>query len=195
MLDSKLLRQQLQETARLLTQRGYTLDTHQFDALEADRKRLQVRTEELRQERNRRSKEIGQAKAAGQDIAPLKQAVGELGNELEGTERELEAVQARLEALQLEIPNLAHASVPVGDSEDDNAEQRRWGEPPTFDFDPRDHVELGAQGLDFDKASKLTGARFVVIDGALARLHRALAQFMLDLHTQDHGYREVMVPF
>lgn len=195
MLDPRVLRQETEAVARRLALRGFTLDVKRLDELENRRKALQVRAEELRNQRNTRSKAIGRAKTSGQDIEPLKADVAALGEELSGLETELDAVQTELTDLQLGIPNLTHDSVPVGSNEDDNREVRRWGEPPVFDFTPRDHVDVGAGLLDFEAGSKLTGSRFVVIHGGLARLHRALAQFMLDLHTTRHGYREVMVPF
>ena len=195
MLDTKLLRQDPAGVARQLAQRGFHLDVAQLNALEERRKTLQVQVENLRNERNTRSKAIGQAKAAGQAIEPLKAQVAALGEQLDEINQELSALQSELTELQLGIPNLTHDSVPVGASEADNLEVRRWGEPPQFTFTPRDHVEVGQALLDFEAGGKLTGARFVVIHHSLARLHRALAQFMLDLHTTQHGYREVMVPF
>ncbi len=195
MLDTKLLRQDPAGVARQLAQRGFHLDVAQLNTLEERRKTLQVQVENLRNERNTRSKAIGQAKAAGQAIEPLKAQVAALGEQLDEINQELSALQSELTELQLGIPNLTHDSVPVGASEADNLEVRRWGEPPQFTFTPRDHVEVGQALLDFEAGGKLTGARFVVIHHSLARLHRALAQFMLDLHTTQHGYREVMVPF
>ena len=194
MLDPKLLRSELEQTAQRLAARGYTLDTARFSALEGQRKTLQVRAETLQQQRNERSKSIGQAKAAGADIQPLLAEVADLGDQLKSSQEELAQIQQQLQDWQMEMPNLLHESTPLGDSEDDNVEIRRCGAPREFSFAPRDHVDVGAGLLDFDAASKLTGARFVVMRGALARLHRALAQFMLDLHTREHGYVEVNVP-
>jgi len=196
MLDPKLLRAELEQTAAKLARRGYALDVELIGALEAQRKSLQVRTQELQNERNTRSKAIGRAKASGQDIRPLLDEVASLGDELKRVENDLDVVQAQLLALQLGIPNLPHDSTPSGGDAADNVEIRRWGEPCPFAFEPRDHADLGAEGgLDFEAATRLTGARFAVIQGQLARLHRALIQFMLDLHTREHGYREVYVPY
>lgn len=196
MLDPKLLRNELSQTAAKLARRGYTLDTALFTHLEEQRKTLQTRTQELQNKRNTHSKAIGQAKASGQAIQPLLDEVASLGEELRQAESELESLQAQLNAFQLVIPNIPHESVPDGTGDADNLEVRRWGEPRTFPFTPRDHIDLGAEGgLDFEAATKLTGARFVVIHGQLAKLHRALTQFMLDLHTTEHGYREVYVPY
>ena len=196
MLDPKLLRSEPKQTAAKLARRGYTLDVESIGALETQRKNLQVRTQELQNERNTRSKTIGRAKASGQDIQPLLNEIASLGDNLKQAESELDAIQLQLLALQLEIPNTPHDSTPSGSRDSDNVEIRRWGEPRQLPFEPRDHVDLGAEGgLDFEAAAKLTGARFVVIQGQLARLHRALTQFMLDLHTQEHGYREVYVPY
>jgi len=196
MLDPKLLRGELEQTATVLARRGYRLDTGLISDLEGQRKALQIRAQELQNTRNTRSKAIGQAKAAGQAVQPLLDEVASLGDKLKQAESALEIVQAQLSMLQLGIPNLPHTSVPDGVSEADNAEIRRWGQPQRLEFIARDHVDLGAEGgLDFELAAQLTGARFVVIQGQLARLHRALTQFMLDLHTQEHGYREVYVPY
>ncbi len=196
MLDPKLLRSELEQTAAKLARRGYVLGTELVGALETQRKSLQVRAQELQNERNTRSKTIGRAKASGQDIQPLLDEVASLGDKLKQAENDLEVVQAQLLALQLGIPNLPHDSTPSGNGDADNVEIRRWGEPRRFEFEARDHVDLGAEGgLDFEAATKLTGARFAVIQGQLARLHRALTQFMLDLHTREHGYREVYVPY
>ena len=196
MLDPKLLRNELESTATQLARRGYTLDATRISRLETQRKTLQIRTQELQNERNARSKAIGRAKASGQDIQPLLNEIAGLGDTLKQTEIELDAIQAQLLDLQLGIPNIPHATTPTGDNETCNVEIRRWGEPRQFTFEPRDHVDLGEEGgLDFEAGAKLTGARFTVIQGQLARLHRALIQFMLDLHTQEHGYREVYVPY
>lgn len=197
MLDSKLLRTQPQDIAERLAVRGFVLDVAGLEALEAQRKAVQTRTEQLQAERNSRSKSIGQAKARGEEIAPLLAQVDQLGGELEAGKRELESIQADLDAIALNIPNLPDASVPQGASEDDNVEVRSWGTPRTFDFPVVDHVELGEniKGLDFEAAAKLSGARFAVMRGGIARLHRALAQFMLDLHTAEHGYQEMYTPY
>ncbi len=196
MLDPVLLRTQLADTAARLTTRGYDLDTAAVEALEAERKQLQTRTQELQAERNARSKNIGKAKAAGEDIAPLLAEVAGLGDQLKANEQALAEVQGKLSDLALGMPNLPHDSVPVGKDENDNVEQSRWGEPRTFDFEVKDHVELGERHgwLDGEAGAKLSGARFTVMRGGLARLHRALAQFMIDLHTTEHGYTECNVP-
>jgi seryl-tRNA synthetase len=193
MLDPKLLRNDLDSVARALRRRGYTFDTAGFAVLEERRKALQVRTDELRNERNTRSKAIGRAKAAGGDMALLLAEVADLGEGLKAAEGELAEVQAALEAALYDLPNLLDASVPDGIDESANLELRRWGEPRQFDFEPKDHVDLGL--LDFEAAAKVSGARFVVMRGALARLHRALIQFMLDLHTGEHGYTEIYAPY
>ncbi len=195
MLDPKLLRGDLQILAAKLAQRGFTLDVAAFAALEQQRKTLQVRTQELQNLRNTRSKAIGAAKARGEDIEPLRAEVAAFADQLQTAERELDAVQNAWQQLSLLIPNLADDSVPVGRDEADNREVRRWGTPRNFDFPPKDHVDLGGAALDFAAATQLSGARFAVMHGPLARLHRALAQFMLDLHTQHHGYSEVYVPY
>jgi seryl-tRNA synthetase len=193
MLDPKLLRNDLDGTAAALLRRGYRLDTARFAALEERRKALQVQTDELRNERNTRSKAIGRAKASGENAAPLLAEVADLGERLKALEGELAGVQADLEAVLYDLPNLLDASVPDGADEDANLEVRRWGEPRVFDFQPKDHVDLGL--LDFEAAAKISGARFVVMRGGLARLHRALIQFMLDLHTREHGYTEIYAPY
>ena len=197
MLDPKLLRNELGQTATLLKRRGFELDVRQLSSLETDRKALQTRTQELQAKRNAASKAIGQAKAKGEDAADMLAEVANLGDELKAAEQELAELQERLNALVLVIPNLPHDSVPDGRSEEDNVEIRRWGEPQAFNFDVRDHVDLGESlgGMDFETATKITGSRFVVMSGALARLHRALIQFMLDLHTTEHGYTETYVPY
>jgi seryl-tRNA synthetase len=197
MLDPRLLRTDLDNTARLLARRGYTLDTDSFLALEERRKAVQVRTQELQAERNARSKSIGKAKAAGEDIAPLLQEVEGLGEQLKAADEELGSIQDELGDILLDIPNIPHESVPDGRDEADNTEVRRWGEPREFDFEPVDHVDLGERLglLDFEAAAKLSGSRFCTMQGPLARLHRALIQFMLDTHSRDHGYTEVYVPY
>ena len=183
--------------ATQLARRGMRLDTARIDALEGERKGLQVRVQELQNERNTRSKAIGKAKAAGEDTAPLLAAVADLGAGLKSAEERLDAIQQELGEIALSLPNLPDASVPDGADETHNREERRWGEPTVFAFTPKDHVELGAAlgGMDFEQAAKITGARFVVLSGPLARLQRALTQFMLDLHTREHGYTEVYVPY
>lgn len=197
MLDPALLRRDLEATAARLAARGFELDTARIARLESERREVQGRTEALRNERNIRSRSIGRAKAAGEDAGPLLADVEKLGEALKSAERRLSELQAELEGIALEIPNLTHESVPEGRSEDDNREERRVGEPPRFDFEPKDHTDLGAAlgGIDFELASKLAGSRFVTLHGALARLHRALIQFMLDVHTREHGYREIYVPY
>ncbi|AKJ95211.1 seryl-tRNA synthetase [Thioalkalivibrio versutus] len=197
MLDIHSLRQDLDATATALERRGYTLDRERFKALEARRKALQMRTQELQADRNTRSKGIGQAKARGEDIEPLKAEVGRLGDELKQCETDLHGVQQELDAMLMQIPNLPQADVPDGLDEKDNVEVRREGTPRTFDFTPRDHVDLGLPGgwLDFEAAVRVAGSRFVVMRGQMARLHRALTQFMLDLHTGEHGYQETYVPY
>jgi seryl-tRNA synthetase len=195
MLDPKLLRNELRETATKLARRGYLLDVKYLNELETRRKALQVRHQELQNHRNSCSKAIGKAKAASQDMQPLLAEVAALGGELKHTEAELGEIQMQLREIQLDIPNIPHETTPDGRDEADNVEIRRWGEPRHFSFTPRDHVDLGGQWLNFEMAAKLTGSRFVVMSGPLARLHRALIQFMLDLHTREHGYQEVYVPY
>ncbi|WP_374604557.1 serine--tRNA ligase [Arenimonas sp.] len=197
MLDPTLLRGHLADTAARLKQtRGFDLDVAAFESLEAERKAIQGRTQELQNLRNTRSKAIGQAKAKGEDVAPLMAEVAGIADELRASEARLDALRAELEAIALAIPNLPDASVPAGADEKDNQEVLRWGTPRQFDFAVKDHVELGARDgwLDGDTAAKLSGARFTVLRGPLARLHRALAQFMLDLHAGEHGYLETNVP-
>ncbi|MFC8749905.1 serine--tRNA ligase [Pseudomonas oryzihabitans] len=197
MLDSKLVRTQTEEVAARLATRGYVLDVSLVESLEARRKAVQTRTETLQAERNARSKGIGQAKARGEDIAPLLAEVDRMGSELEEAKRELDLVQGELDGLLLGLPNLPDASVPVGKDEDDNVEVRRWGTPREFDFEIKDHVALGETHgwLDFETAARFSGARFAVMRGPIARLHRALAQFMLNLHTGEHGYEETYTPY
>ncbi|MEW6329867.1 MAG: serine--tRNA ligase [Pseudomonadota bacterium] len=197
MLDPKLLRSNLDEVARQLGRRGFRLDTSALAALEEKRKKAQVTAQQLQSERNAKSKAIGAAKAKSEDTTPLMQEVTQIGVALKQSETDLEQIQNELNEIVLGIPNIPHASVPDGKDENDNKEIRRWGEPRQFDFTPKDHVDLGAAlGLmDFDTAAKIAGARFVVMSGPLARLHRALIQFMLDLHTREHGYTETYVPY
>ncbi|MBU6510544.1 MAG: serine--tRNA ligase, partial [Gammaproteobacteria bacterium] len=196
MLDPKLLRNDPQLVAGNLARRGFVLDVAAYTGLEAQRKELQTHMEQLRNERNTRSREIGTAKAKGQDVVPLLAQVADLGDKLKQAEQDFAAVETQLSAFQLGLPNLLHESVPEGRDESANREIRRWGEPRKFDFEPKDHVDLGADGrMDFESAAKLSGARFVVLKAALAKLHRALIQFMLDTHTREHGYEEVYVPY
>ncbi len=197
MLDPKLIRTDIAAVAAQLKRRGYDLDVAEIESLEVKRKQCQVKTEQLQSERNSKSKSIGKAKAAGEDIQPLLDEVAGLGASLDEAKTELGEIQAQLDAILMGIPNVPHDSVPDGKDETDNVEIRRWGEPRKFDFDVKDHVDIGAglDALDFETASKLTGSRFVVMRGQLARLHRALIQFMLDLHTSEHGYTEVYVPY
>lgn len=197
MLDPKRLRGDIETTATQLARRGYHLDTTALETLEARRRHLQAQTEQLQNERNTRSKAIGQAKAQGLDITPLLAEVDDLGSRLEQARQSLGEVQASWDHMVSGIPNLPHASVPDGQDESDNVELHRWGMPRQFEFTVKDHVDLGKQSglLDFDLASKLTGARFAVMRGPVARLHRALAQFMLDTQTLKHGYEECYVPY
>lgn len=197
MLDPKYLRADITEAAERLAARGFTLDVARINALEEQRKTLQTRTQELQAERNARSKAIGDAKRRGEDVAPLMAQVGELGSELDNCKCKQDEVLAELEALALTIPNLPHESVPVGRDEKENVEVRRWGTPRQFDFEVKEHVALGEglKGIDFSASAKLSGSRFVVMQGQIARMHRALIQFMLDLHTQQHGYTECYVPY
>jgi seryl-tRNA synthetase len=197
MLDPKLFRSDIDHLADLLAARGFSLDLQAFTNLEEQRKTLQVRCESLQQGRNASAKTIGQAKARGEDIAPLLAAVDDMKVELQESESGLAAVQGQLDQLVAGVPNIPAESVPAGLSEDDNIEVSRHGEIPTFDFEPKDHVDLGeALGLlDFEAATKITGSRFTVIKGQLACMHRALTQFMLNVHTQTHGYEEVYVPY
>jgi len=197
MIDPKLLRSAPDEVARNLARRGFKLDVTAFNALEAQRRKWQVEVDRLRAARNSHAKAVGQARGRGEDIAPLIAQGEALAGETEAADAELAAVQSQLDAWQMGLPNLLHAAVPDGHDESANAEVRRWGEPKAFAFKPRDHVDVGEglRGLDFEAAGRIAGARFVVMRGAVARLHRALAQFMLDLHTQEHGYTEVYVPY
>ena len=197
MLDPKLFRTDLENTAKLLSRRGYTLDVASIAILEEKRKQIQVLTQQYQNERNTKSKAIGQAKARGENVQPLMDEVTNLGAALKQAENELERSQTELNTIVLGVPNIPHASVPDGKDEQDNREVRRWGEPRKLDFTPKDHVDLGARlGLmDFEVAAKISGARFVVLQGELAQLQRALIQFMLDLHTREHGYIETYVPY
>jgi seryl-tRNA synthetase len=197
MLDLKLLRQDVDAVASNLARRGFIFDRESFETLEAERKSLQVEVEASRQARNEQSRAIGKAKASGEDIEPLKRSVGELGQSLAAGEARLDEIEAALDEILHGIPNLLHSDVPDGVDESANIELRRFGEPRGFDFEPKDHQALGeADGLlDLAGAAKIAGSRFVVLHGDLARLHRALIQFMLDLHTSEHGYRETYVPY
>ncbi|GAB3052802.1 serine--tRNA ligase [Stenotrophomonas tumulicola] len=197
MLDPALLRQQPADLAeRLRTSRGFELDVSALESLEADRKRIQVRTQELQSLRNSRSKAIGQAKAKGEDVSAIMAEVAAFADELKASEVALDGLREQIDAIAMVIPNLPSEDVPAGANEDDNVEQARWGTPRQFDFKVLDHVELGARNgwLDAETAAKLSGSRFTVLRGPVARLHRALAQFMLDLHTGEHGYEETNVP-
>ncbi|HET19653.1 MAG TPA: serine--tRNA ligase [Chromatiales bacterium] len=197
MLDPRLLRTDLNAVAAGLARRGFVLDVAEIERLEAERKAAQTEAERLQAERNARSKAIGQAKAKGEDVQPLLDEVASLGDRLEAAKARFGAIAEQLDALMLTLPNIPHVSVPDGEDETGNVEIKRWGTPPSFAFEPKDHVALG-EGLgsmDFAAAAKITGSRFVVLRSELARLHRALIQFMLDLHTREHGYQEVYVPY
>ena len=197
MIDPKLLRQSTADVAKNLSRRGFDFDVDAYLALEERRKSLQVNTENLRNERNSSSKNIGKAKAQGEDIAPLLAAVKDLGDRLEQNEVALQALLSELQSIELGLPNLLDDDVPDGRDEDDNVEVRRWGEPAEFDFEARDHIEIGESLglLEFEAASKISGSRFVIMRAGLARMQRALIQFMLDTHTMEHGYEEAYVPY
>ncbi len=196
MLASKQLRENLDYVVEQLNRRDYSFDVDAFKALEAKRKIIQVATQELQNLRNTRSKAIGQAKAAGGDIKPLLDEVSNLGTKLEDGKAELQKIQNQIDDIAMAMPNIPHPSVPHGDSEDDNIEVSKWGEPGEYDFEVKDHVDLGESlGLDFATAAKITGTRFVVMTGKLAKLHRALTQFMLDQHTEVNGYTETYAPY
>lgn len=197
MLDAKLLRNDLDLVVAQLARKGFEFDKEGYLALESRRKEVQIQTETLQNERNVRSKSIGKAKAAGEDIQPLLAEVGELGQQLDAAKLELDEIQVQLNDMLLGVPNLPATDVPDGKDEDENVEILTWGEPKSFDFDVKDHVDLGAVdgGLDFETAVKVSGSRFIVMRGDIARLNRALAQFMLDLHTEQHGYTECYVPY
>ena len=197
MLDPVHLRKNLTATAERLAKRGFVLEVDRIAALEEERRRVQMETQELQAQRNARSKAMGATKAAGEDIEPLRKGLSALGEDLKARQDRLALLQEELREIALGVPNLTHKSVPVGESEDDNPEEWRWGEARRFDFEPLDHVDLGTRlgGLDFDLASKLAGSRFVTLAGSFARLHRALSQFMIELHVREHGYTEMYVPY
>ena len=197
MLDPKLIRNDLEGTARKLERRGFKLDTEKLAALEAERKKLQVETQDLQSLRNNSAKSIGRAKASGEDVAPLLAAVADLGDKLKAVETRLHEIQQQLDEILMGVPNIPHESTPLGIDENDNQELRRWGEPTELAFEARDHVDLGAGlgQMDFETAVKIAGSRFTLLSGPLARLHRALTQFMLNIHTDEHGYRETYVPY
>lgn len=196
MLDIQLLRKDLDGVAKRLAARGYTLDVAAFSSLEAERRDIQTRTEELQARRNSLSKQIGAMKGRGEDTSAVMAEVGGIGDTMKASAAQLEEIQTRLQDLMLGVPNLPHDSVPVGDDETQNVEVRRWGTPRAFDFDAKDHVDVGAPlGLDFETGAKLSGARFTLLRGQIARLHRALAQFMIDTHTGQHGYTETYTPY
>ncbi len=196
MIDIQLLRKDINAVAERLAQRKFKLDVDAFNALEAERKAIQTRTEELQAQRNSLSKQIGILKGKGEDASAVMAQVGGIGDELKSSAEKLDALQAQIAELVLAVPNIPHESVPVGQDESGNVEVRKVGTPRQFDFDVKDHVDLGAAlGLDFDTGAKLSGARFTVMKGGIARLHRAIAQFMLDTHTGEHGYTECYTPY
>jgi len=198
MLDPKLFRNDIQATAAQLAKRGFALDTTLLTQLEEQRKAFQVKTQELQNQRNTRSKSIGQAKSRGEDIQPLLAQVSQLGAELDAAKAEQDEVLVKINDILSAVPNLIHETVPEGASEDDNVEIKRWGTPREFDFEVKDHVDVGAgigNGLDFESGAKLAGTRFAVLRGQIAKMHRALAQLMLDTHTEEHGYQEMYVPY
>lgn len=196
MLDPKLVRSNIDNVAALLKKRGFTVDVSAFTALEEQRKALQVEMQALQNERNVRSKEVGMAKAKGQPIEPVMASLKDLSDKLKAQEEAFAKIQIEMDDFFARLPNIPHESVPLGKSEEDNQVIRTVGTPRSFDFTPKDHVELGADlsSMDFDTAAKISGARFVILRGKLARLHRALGQFMLNLHTEEHGYQEIIVP-
>ncbi|MBB2930151.1 serine--tRNA ligase [Paraburkholderia silvatlantica] len=196
MLDIQLLRKDLDGVAKRLADRGYTLDVAAFAALEAERRAIQTRTEELQARRNSLSKQIGAMKGRGEDTSAVMAEVGGIGDEMKTSAGKLDEIQAKLSDLLLGVPNLPHESVPAGKDEADNVEVRRWGTPRAFAFEVKDHVDVGTPlGLDFETGAKLSGARFTMLRGQIARLHRALAQFMIDTHTLHHGYTEAYTPY
>ncbi len=197
MLDPKIIRANPEQVAAQLVKKKYIFPVAEFESLEEQRREVQIRTESLQSERNTRSKSIGKAKAAGEDITSLLSDVNDLGTQLEDAKAALAKINVQLDDILLGVPNLPHEDVPEGESEDDNVEVRRWGDIPSFDFDPQDHVALGNRdsAMDFESAAKLTGSRFVVLQGKMARMHRALIQFMLDTHINEHGFNEIYVPY
>ena len=197
MLDPKIIRKDLDAVVKQLARRGFEVDTNKLHALEEARKEIQGRTQSLQNERNTRSKAIGKAKASGEDIQPLLDEVADLGDRLKLAEQELDLIQQQLNEILHGIPNIPHESVPDGKDENENVEIRKWGEPKAFDFEIKDHVDLGADlgMMDFEVAAKLTGSRFSFLKGPLAAMHRALIQLMLDTHTREHGYAETYVPY
>ena len=197
MIDPKLIRQSAHEVAANLARRNFEFDADAYLALEDRRKSLQVEVESLRADKNNSAKSVGKAKAQGEDIEPLLAAVKDLGERLEKSDGALQSVQGELQMIELGLPNMLHDDVPSGSDESENTEVLVWGDVPQYDFEPRDHVDLGSGLglLDFDAASRISGSRFVVMRGELARLHRALIQYMLDIHSGEHGYEEVYVPF
>jgi seryl-tRNA synthetase len=197
MLDPQLLRNNPEEVKTAMKRHGADLDLEVFNALETQRKDIQVKTQNLQNERNKRSKSIGMAKAKGEDIQPLLDSVSQLGDELKAAETELQGIQSKLQAIQLSLPNILADDVPLGKDEENNVELRKWGVIPQYDFDVKDHVDLGQSlaGIDFEAGAKIAGSRFVTLSGPLARLQRALTQFMLDMHVDQHGYKETYVPY
>ncbi|ABM03459.1 seryl-tRNA synthetase [Psychromonas ingrahamii 37] len=197
MLDPKFLRNDIEQTALRLASRGYTLDVELLNQLEEKRKILQITTETLQAERNSRSKEVGQAAKRGEDITPLRTEMGLLGERLDSAKEDFALLAEQIKSLAYSMPNLPHESAPLGKDESENVEILKWGEPKKFDFEVKDHVDLGEalDGLDFKSAVKISGSRFIVMRGKIAKLHRALAQYMLDLHTDHHGYTEMYVPY
>ncbi|NCW89119.1 MAG: serine--tRNA ligase, partial [Rhodocyclales bacterium] len=197
MLDIQLLRSQPEDVVQRLATRGDAIDFAPFNALEAERKTLQQRTQDLQAQRNSLSKQIGMLKGKGEDASAVMAEVGQLGDELKASEARLSVLLEEMNAFTSALPNLPGADVPVGADENDNVEIKRWGDIPTFNFEVKDHVDIGAglNGMDFETATKLTGSRFVVLQGPVARMHRALAQFMLDTHTAEHGYTELYAPY
>lgn len=197
MLDPKLIRQSIDTIAAQMNKRGFIIDVATFNQLEEQRKQLQVKMQDLQNERNVRSKEVGHAKAAGNNVDDVLIKLKEVSEHLKSVEEQFAKIQIELDDFLARIPNIPHESVPVGKSEEDNQLVREWGKPKSFTFKPKDHVELGAtlNRMDFETAAKLSGARFVVLRGPLARLQRALIQFMLDLHTREHGYQEISIPY
>lgn len=197
MLDPQLLRNNPEEVKTAMQRHGADLDLEVFNALETQRKDIQVKTQNLQNERNKRSKSIGMAKAKGEDIQPLLDSVSQLGDELKAAETELQGIQSKLQAIQLSLPNILADDVPLGKDEENNVELRKWGVIPQYDFDVKDHVDLGQSlaGIDFEAGAKIAGSRFVTLSGPLARLQRALTQFMLDMHVDQHGYKETYVPY